>query len=62
MLFARAIFFKFRYLYNLLLSGPDLAPRQDEAGPHLTFQTPRQDGAGGPPHLRWGKERAHATP
>ena len=45
-----------------MTTGPDLAPRQDEAGPHLTFQTPRQDGAGGPPHLRWGKERAHATP
>ena len=48
-------------IYNIY-TGPDLAPRQDEAGPHLTFQTPRQDGAGGPPHLRWGKERAHATP
>ena len=47
---------------STIYTGPDLAPRQDEAGPHLTFQTPRQDGAGGPPHPGCGKEGAPASP
>ena len=40
---------------GLWYTEPSLAPLQDEAPPHLMFQTPGRDGAGAPPHARGGE-------